>query len=613
MTKRLSLLMVVVLVFSVAVLGAVKNPDTLVDVSIGQPETLDPAHSYDTSSGGIILQVYDNLIQYDGQSVNEFLPMISEKVPSKENGLWSEDGTVYTFPIREGMKFHTGNTVTPEDVEYSFERDLLMDPSGGPIWMLFEGFTGAKYGSLEGWFEDWSGMAWADAVDADRNPTSDEAREKLVEFFNEKIDPLVEVDGQNVVMTTHKAFAPFMQIICHFGSWGAIFDSKVAMENGEWDGNADGWWKWHDLEPEESYIHTNDLGSGPYELVEWDSANQQVVLERFDDYWNEPASIENVIVWGVDEFSTRKSMLEAGDADICYTPAQYIDQVNGLDGVRVIEGYPDPVIVSLHFAYSLAPNSEYIGSGKLDGEGIPQDFFSDINCRKAISHSLNFDAFIDQVLNGLGTRVPADLPSGFLGFDPDLPLHNFDLAKAEQAWKQAWDGAVWETGFYFQLLYNTGNEARQTAAEMIKVYTESLNPKFNIDVVGVNWPSYLKASRANLTPIYIIGWLPDYPDPHNFIYTYYHSKGVYGNRGGVLYQEWARENVDGLIEKAIASTNTEERRELYIEVQEKVIENYVGLPVYQPLGLHVEREWVKGWYPHMTRSTAYYYHLSKEE
>ncbi|MEA1885432.1 MAG: ABC transporter substrate-binding protein [Thermotogota bacterium] len=612
MTKKLSIFLLVVFVFSVIAVGAVKNPDTFVNLSIGQPETFDPAHSYDTSSGAVIMTLYDNLIQYDGDSVNDFLPMIAETVPSQENGLWSEDGTVYTFPIRQGMTFHTGNPVTPEDVEYSFKRDLLMDPSGGPIWMLYEGFTGASQASLEGWFADFAGMAYSEAV-VDGEPVSEEAREKLIAFYEECIDPLVEVDGNNVVMTIQKPFPPFMQILAHFGSWGAIFDSKVAMENGEWDSNADGWWKWHDLQPEESYIHNNDLGSGPFVLEEWDTASQRVVMSRFDDYWAGPAEIKEIIYWGVDEFSTRKAMLEAGDADVIYVPAQYIDQVSSIDGVRVISGYDSPLIVSLHFAYSLKPNSEYIGSGKLDGNGIPQDFFNDINCRKAISHSLNFDAFIDQVLNSLGRRVPTDLPAGFLGFDDSLPLHNFDLAKAEQSWKAAWDGAVWETGFYFQLLYNTGNEARQTAAEMIKVYTESLNPKFKIDVVGVNWPSYLKASRENLTPIYIIGWLPDYPDPHNFIYTYYHSKGVYGNRGGVLYREWARENVDDLIDKAIASTDPAEREALYLEVQKKVIDNYVGLPIYQPLGLFVEREWVKGWFPHITRSDLNYYQLSKGE
>lgn len=612
MTKKLSIFLLVVFVFSVMAVGAVKNPDTLIDLTIGQPETLDPAHSYDTASGGIILQMYDNLIQYDGESVNDFLPMIAEAVPSQENGLWSADGTVYTFPIRQGMKFHTGNPVTPEDVEYSFERDLLMDPSGGPVWMLYEGFTGASQGSLEGWFADFAGMAYSDAV-VDGEPVSEEAREKLIAFYEECIDPLVEVDGNNVVMTVHKAFPPFMQIIAHFGSWGAIFDSKVAMENGEWDGNADTWWNWHDLEPEESYIHDHDLGSGPYMLEEWDSAQQRIVLEAYQDYWAGPAPIKEVIVWGVDEFSTRKSMLEAGDADIAYVPPAYIDQVRGLDGVRVLEGYDNASVTSMHYAFSVNKDSEHIGSGKLDGNGIPFDFFSDINCRKAISHSFNFDAFIDQVLNGFGKRIPADLPSGFLGFDPDLPLHNFDLAKAEQAWKAAWGGEVWETGFYFQLLYNTGNESRQTGAEMVKVYTESLNPKFKIDVMGVNWPSYLKATNENLVPIYIIGWLPDYPDPHNFIYTYYHSNGVYGKRGGYLYQEWARENVDALIEKAIASTDPAERTALYKEVQMKAINNYLGLPLYQPLGLHVEREWVKGWYPHLTRSTAQYYVLSKGE
>jgi len=48
----------------------------------------------------------------------------------------------YIFPIRKGVKFHNGNPLTPEDVKYSFERGLLYDPDGGPMWMLWYAIFG---------------------------------------------------------------------------------------------------------------------------------------------------------------------------------------------------------------------------------------------------------------------------------------------------------------------------------------------------------------------------------------------------------------------------------------------------------------------------------------
>ncbi|MEM4244506.1 MAG: ABC transporter substrate-binding protein, partial [Candidatus Bathyarchaeia archaeon] len=54
----------------------------------------------------------------------------------------SEDGLVYTFTIRKGVKFHEGGDLTPEDVVYSLQRALIQDRAGGPIWMLLDPIFG---------------------------------------------------------------------------------------------------------------------------------------------------------------------------------------------------------------------------------------------------------------------------------------------------------------------------------------------------------------------------------------------------------------------------------------------------------------------------------------
>ena len=82
--------------------------------------------------------MYDNLFEYVDGQLDAIGPMLATGVPTVANGLMSEDGRTLRVPIREGVKFHSGATLTPEDVQYSFIRAMLADPAGGPMWMFFE-------------------------------------------------------------------------------------------------------------------------------------------------------------------------------------------------------------------------------------------------------------------------------------------------------------------------------------------------------------------------------------------------------------------------------------------------------------------------------------------
>ncbi len=612
MWRKVLVLTLAVVLVGVAGFGQVKNPDTMIYLPFGSPESLDPHYAYDTSSSQVIFNTYDSLIRYDHSRIDAFLPMISLEVPTVENGLIRDGGKTIEFPLREGVKFHSGNTLTPEDVAWSIKRGILFDRSAGPMKLLIEALSGAEYYGIRDWFEGFSGMAWSDAVTQDRMVKSAEAREKLIAFYNEVVDPIVTVEGNSVVFHLNRSYGPFLFQITHYSSWASIIDSQWAIANGAWDGKADGWWRWNDLHPTETPLHTKVAGSGPYKLVEWDQGNQRIVLERFEDYWQGPAPMKNVIIWGVDEFSTRKAMLLAGDADLINVPNQFIDQFKNIPGIRAVTGFPLASVTNIHMNWGVDPVSEYLGSGKLDGRGIPPDFFTDIHVRRAIIHLINYDAYMEDVLSGLGKMVPTDMPEGYLGYDDTLPKASFNLALAERELKQAWDGKLWEVGFVMPALYNTGNMMRQTGAEMLKVYMESLNPKFKVNVIGLQWATYLAAGNNNLLPLFFIGWSSDYPDPHDFIFTYYHSQGTYSEWRGEPYRQFLRENTDALIEEALFEPDFDRRAELYRTVQEIVIENVVASPLYMPTGIQVMRDWVDGWWYHPMRSPELeFFFLSK--
>lgn len=607
------LVLALVMAFTSFSFAEVKNPDSIILVTIGGPETIDPHWSYDTASGEVIYNLYDNLINYNGESTSEFLPMLSTKVPSVENGLIKDDGLTYIFPIREGVKFHNGDVLTPEDVVYSIKRGLVFDRAGGPMWMLFEPLLATH--SIEETAVELAGVEnYSDLFENGdpRGELKSNYKNAMVKVITDYVDKVVEIDGNNVIFHLAQPYGPFLNILAHSGGWAAIIDKKWAIEQGAWDGKADTWWKYHDPENEKDPLYKIENGTGPFILKKW-VPEEVVMLERFDDYWQGPAKVKNAQIKSVNEWTTRKLMLQAGDADIAYVPIQYLSEVKGLEGVRIIENLPSLSNVVSMWPWTInAEGNTYIGSGKLDGKGIPPDFFSDIHVRRGFSYLFPYKIFITKIAKGQAIRNPGPIIKGILGFSDDPSLfYEFSLLKAKAEFEQAWDGQLWEKGFEFSIFYNEGNDTRKAISDMLATYAKMINPKFKLTSVGVQWSAYLKAFLTEKLPIFTIGWLADYPDPHNWAPVYMGSKGDYSSMFGEAYREFARKNVDPLLDKALKETDTEKRAALYKELTQIAHDQAISLYVYQPIGHHVERTWVQGWYYNPIRPGVDFYSLSK--
>lgn len=137
--KLLALTVVMLLVglTGVAQGQAVKNPDTMIIATTGDPETLDPGYAYDKASSQVFLwHIYETLVFFSGGTTGTFVPMLATEVPSLANGGISRDGKTYTFKIRDGVKFHDGTVMTADDVKYSLLRFMFMDRDGGPSQLL---------------------------------------------------------------------------------------------------------------------------------------------------------------------------------------------------------------------------------------------------------------------------------------------------------------------------------------------------------------------------------------------------------------------------------------------------------------------------------------------
>jgi len=590
--RRLLMLLVFTLVVALAGFNgvaqgqAVKNPDTLIVQSFGDPESLDPAWEYDTTSSAIgTWNIYETLVFFSGARTDLYEPMLATAVPSVANGGVSSDGKTYTFKIRQGVKFSDGTPLTAEDVKYSLMRIMLMDRDGGPSWLLLAPILGFD------------------------NQTTRDDKGNLIPDIYDRTNRAIQVKGDTVSITLKDPYSPFVSILA---TWSVVQSKQFVVANGGWDGSKATLASFNNpAKPDVATLFDKSAGTGPFKLERWDRGTKTVTLVRNDNYWRAPAKLRRVIFQTVEEFGPRRLALQNGDADILGgTDRSDQPAVTGIPGVRIVDDLArltnNP---ALFMTMKIDPegNSD-IGSGKLDGNGIPPDFFSDIHVRRAFAYLFDRQAFIDQAFRGKGRLGNGPIPFGMLGYAPRGKWYEPSKDKAIAEFKEAWGGQVWDKGFKFTLSFNSGNISRQTGSQMLKEATEALNPKFKIDTRGITWSTYLGLYTKSKLPMFFIGWGADYPDPDNFAVPFMHSTGSFAKAQGYKNPE-----ADRLIEQAARETDPKKREQLYFRLQEIAYQDVPTIYIIYRAEFIVMRSWVKGWYhnPMFNEGWEYAYRFSK--
>jgi ABC-type transport system substrate-binding protein len=263
-------------------------------------------------------------------------------------------------------------------------------------------------------------------------------------------------------------------------------------------------------------------------------------------------------------------------------------------------------------APATGPTSQYIGSGQLDGNGIPPEFFSDIHVRKAFSYAFDWDTYIKDVLQGEGVQS-FQLPlAGMPGYDANAPHYTFDLKKAEEEFKASTlkspDGkSLWDTGFRIQMLYNQGNTTRQTVAEILAANLAKINDKFQVEILGLPWPAYLAGQRGGTIPIMTAGWQEDIHDPHNWYQPY--TTGSYGNRQNMPADMKAA--FKALLDKGVGETDPAKRDAIYKEMNQMYYDQVPGNILTSGISHEYEQKWVEGRVYNPVMSGDYFYPITK--
>ncbi|TCP37591.1 ABC transporter substrate-binding protein [Rhodovulum marinum] len=186
--------------------------------------TLDPAIGYDWQNWSMIKSLFDGLMDYEpGTTVL--------KKDLAEDYTISEDGTVYTFKLREGVKFHNGREMTAEDVKYSLDR--VTNPETQSPGAGF-------FGSIEGY----DAMAAGEA---------------------DSLSGVTVIDPYTVEIKLSRPDATFLHVMAI--NFSSIVPKEVVEEFGPDFGK-------------------NPVGTGAFYLEDW-TLGQSLTFARNTDYWNE--------------------------------------------------------------------------------------------------------------------------------------------------------------------------------------------------------------------------------------------------------------------------------------------------------------------------------------
>jgi peptide/nickel transport system substrate-binding protein len=334
------------------------------------------------------------------------------------------------------------------------------------------------------------------------------------------------IDDHTLRVSTLYPFGPFFTHMAHAAT--AIMNEKAFLDAGD------------------DYGTSIAIGTGPFKLTEWQT-DTKITLSRFDDYWGDAPTFEQIEFYVVVESSVRVIGLENGEYDIVYDVAPSdIATVEGNDGLTLIN----------------TPNlgAEYLG---LNTASNP--YLQDINVRKAIAHVIDVDAIISAIYNNVGEQLTGPISPAVFGFNPNIDPIPFDVDLAKGFLSQS----EWPNGGFTLRLFVGDNSAERI--RVAQVVQEQLQTHLNITVQlnQMEWGAFLAKTREEAdvseTDMFLLGWTTVTADADYGLYPLFHSDNapLGGNRTFFI-----NERVDELLTAGRQSVDQEERLALYQEAQE---------------------------------------------
>ena len=361
------------------------------------------------------------------------------------------------------------------------------------------------------------------------------------------------VDTHTVQFTLTKPFAPFVGTLTQlFAVNPAIVEANRGDDFGQ------------------SYLKLHEAGSGPFTQGRWEIGNIYEFV-AVDDYWagwNNGKHVDGVL-WIIQrDAATQKNSLLAGETHIADSPAgSDKDDIANAAGFHITEDV-----------------GFFINTLKMNNQG---KYTSDVNLRKAIAHTMNYDA-LPTVLDVKVTVMPGPTPSNFLGYtEAEVPTYDLDKAREHLA-KTPWPNGEITLDYVYVTQFPREEIPGLILLEGLSKIGITLNMK------PMLWPDMVASCGSvdtgpDLINIYT---LPSYLDPDANLYNQYHS-GQWGSFNSCSF--YKNEDVDAKLDKARVIGDMDQRLALYADAQRQIIADQPSVWMYTEDSLVGFNDCVKGY------------------
>ena len=484
--------------------------------------------------------IYEGLVRFDPKDLS-VQPCLAER--------WevSEDGLVYTFFLRKGVRFHDapcfedgkGREVTAEDVRYCFAELCTARPDNQLFWLFQDHVEGANahYQSTLQGKPDRAGPSGIKAL----GPYELEIR---------LVHPV----------------PTFLQVMAHPGCW--IFPKEL-----------------DDKYPGEQQDRA--VGTGPFAQHLY-RPGDVIVLERSPHYW------------GRDEHGNELPFLDAVRYTFSGDKQRELAEFRkgNLAVVFEIPGGMEELSDSVDLGSGTARfrvNAASALSTQFYGFNALRPPFSDKRVRTAFTLAVDRSFLVDSVLNGLG--VPAEgafVAPGLNGYPYDevqgLP---YDPDRARALLEEAgFPGGSDFPNLTLQLSNNNVAHVR-VAAAVQEMLMRELNVRISTSMLPAD--QHFDRVERNKAEFWREGWLADFPDPENFLALFL-GRNAAADTSEPSYLNTTRYRdpvYDSLFVAATMARDEQERMRLLAEADQHMLDDAVVLPLYHDRTVRLIQPWVR--------------------
>ncbi|HVM16177.1 MAG TPA: ABC transporter substrate-binding protein [Gaiellaceae bacterium] len=492
--------------------GEAEGGGTLVFGTAADPVVLDGALVSDGESLRAIDQMFEGLVTLEPGGT-EIQPGLAESWEA------NDDGTSWTFQLREGVTFHDGEPFNAEAVCFNFDRWYnfpapLQSPSASYYWQtVFGGFANPAEGS----------------------PGPDDSLYRSCEA----------TDEHTVTLNLTRPSASFLGALALTNF--TIASPKALQEFGADEGTVD---EETGFRPTGTYGTEHPSGTGPFKFESW-ARGDRLVLVRNDDYWGEKAKIERLIFRPIPDNAARLQALQTGEI-------QGYDLVEPQD-METIENDD-----SLQLLDRPAFNVGYVGITQ-SHEPLGQ-----LEVRQAIAHALNREQVVTDFYAGRGEVAHAFMPPDLFGYAEDVQQYEHDPERARELLQQAGVQTPVELTFCYPT--DVSRPYMPDPRRNFEAFRANLEEAgFRITPRALPWsPDYLGAVDEGNCPLYLLGWTGDFADPDNFLGTFFQTQ----------QKAWGFENQEifDILDRAEVEPEEDARTELYQEANRLIMQFLPGVP-----------------------------------